>query len=105
MLIDTLYGGDATDTFQPSIDKNIESVPDDAKWSPTKLNITEEDILPSHQAVLSALHHDEVDIRPRFFDNLSKEWVLVDTGAQVSCCPPCPGDCINPSLTLEAVDG
>ena len=30
---------------------------------------------------------------------------LVDTGAQVSCCPPTEGDTLDPTISLEAVDG
>ena len=48
---------------------------------------------------------DEVDIRPRFFDNLTNQWILVDTGAQTSCVPPSPEDTIDPNIRLEAVDG
>ena len=52
-----------------------------------------------------AISNPEVDIRPRFYDNLSKQYILVDTGAQVSCCPPSPSDKIDPTVILETVDG
>ena len=73
----------------------------DAKWSPPKIDY---EVIPSHQAAAFALK-DEVDIRPRFFDPLTKSWSLMDTGAQVSCCPPSPEDTIDHSLQLETVDG
>ena len=46
-----------------------------------------------------------MDIRPRYFDKAAKKWYLLDTGAQVSCCPPSPEDRLDPSVLLEAVDG
>ena len=69
------------------------------------INIKPEDIIPSHQAALFAIQHEEVDVRPRFFDNHSNSWFLVDTGAQVTCCAPSPNDKVDPSIVLEAVDG
>ena len=36
---------------------------------------------------------------------MSKTWSLLDTGAQVSCCPPSSSDTLDPSIVLEAVDG
>ena len=70
-----------------------------------EINITEDDIIPSHQAALYAIQHQDVDIRPRYHDKLTNTYSLVDTGAQVSCCPPSPGDTIDPNVFLEAVDG
>ena len=80
------------------IDDNLISI-SDSKWC---LNDTES--LPS-PVQTSAIADAEVDIRPRFFDNLTNQWMLVDTGAQVSCVPPSPGDQVDPSLRCEAVDG
>ena len=84
----------------------------DAKWCPTPpqtqvkpLTITEEDVIPSHQAALFALKNEDIDIRPRYFDKSNNTWSLVDTGAQVSCCPPQAGDVINHDILLETVDG
>ena len=45
------------------------------------------------------------DIRPKIFDNLTKSWVLLDSGSCVSCHPPGPNDKIDPSLKLKAVNG
>ena len=41
----------------------------------------------------------------RFYDNLTKQWILVDTGAQVSCVAPTDDDKVNPHIILETVDG
>ena len=46
-----------------------------------------------------------MDIRPRFWDKVANEWVLVDTGAQVSATKKRPGDIIDPDIQLETVDG
>ena len=66
--------------------------------------MSENEVVPSHQA-LAALQTEDVDIRPRFWDKLSDQWVLVDTGAQVSVCAPGANDKIDPRVTLETVDG
>ena len=66
--------------------------------------MSENEVVPSHQA-LAALQTEDVDIRPRFWDKLADQWVLVDTGAQVSVCAPGANDKIDPRVTLETVDG
>ena len=73
----------------------------ESKQSQTKV-IPE--VIPTHQA-FAAVVDDQVDIRPRFFDKESKQYVLLDTGAQCSCAPPTPGASPDPSLAVEAVDG
>ena len=45
------------------------------------------------------------DARPRVFDNISKAWTLLDSGSCVSCVPKEPGDVIDPSFRLKAVNG
>ena len=65
--MDTLYGGQNGQIQTELFDKNLTSLPD-SKWSPSeRLNITSDDVIPSHQAALFAVQNDEVDIRPRFF--------------------------------------
>ena len=66
--------------------------------------IKEEHVISPHQA-LAAVDNGEFDIRPRFFDKLSKAWILLDTGAQVSCSPPSSTDVPDPTLAVEAVNG
>ena len=61
-------------------------------------------MIPTHQA-FAAQVDDQVDIRPRFWDKKSNQWVLLDTGAQCSCAPPEPGAVPDPNLAVEAVDG
>ena len=46
-----------------------------------------------------------VDLRPKLFDNVTKSWRLLDTGAMLSVVPPQPGDVQSDSIVLEAVDG
>ena len=54
---------------------------------------------------LSESSSGRVDIRPRVFDGISQRWCLVDTGSEVSCLPPEPGDAPRPDILLETVDG
>ena len=45
------------------------------------------------------------DFRPRVFDNITQTWTLLDSGSCVSCTPKEPGDKIDPSFRLRAVNG
>ena len=103
-MLDTLYGGYAGQIHEDITDKLSSNITD-SKWCPNESKITEDDIIPSHQASLYALQNHDIDIRPRFYDNLSQSWHLLDTGAQVSCVPPSKDDTIDPSIKLETVDG
>ena len=103
--MDTLYGGIAGEPHIPDKIDEYECLSD--KWCPSSdnQNIMQTVDSPPTPAVLSSLQDEGVDIRPRFWDNISKSWVLVDTGAQVSATMPKPGDIIDPSIRLETVDG
>ena len=46
-----------------------------------------------------------VDCRLKLFDNVTRTWRLLDTGAMVSVCPPSATDKLDKSFVLEAVDG
>ena len=46
-----------------------------------------------------------LDIRPKVFDNVTKKYVLLDTGSCVSCQPAQPGDLVDPSFKLKSVNG
>ena len=45
------------------------------------------------------------DTRPKFFDNVTKTWSLLDSGACVSCIPKGPNDKMDSSFKLRAVNG
>ena len=45
------------------------------------------------------------DMRPHIHDKLTNEYLLYDSGAQVSACPPDPGDVIDPKVALRSVNG
>ena len=45
------------------------------------------------------------DIRPKLFDNITKSYVLFDTGAMKSCVPKLPSDKINKNFTLRTANG
>ena len=48
---------------------------------------------------------NNMDIRPRVYDKLSKAWTLLDTGSCVSCSPRQPHDVEDPNFKLKAVNG
>ena len=60
-------------------------------------------------SAIEALNHNDgaygLDVRPRFFDNVSKTWTLLDSGSCVSCIPREDKDVIDPNLRLKAVNG
>ena len=45
------------------------------------------------------------DVRPKVFDNITKKFVLLDSGSCVSCYPAGPNDVMDPSLKLRSVNG
>ena len=46
-----------------------------------------------------------VDFRPHFFDPVSSQFLLCDSGSQVSAFPPDPGDVRVPGMFLKAANG
>ena len=54
---------------------------------------------------MAAVQAEDIDVRPRFWDKIAQQWVLVDTGAQVSVTFPSPTDKVDPTVMLETVDG
>ena len=61
--------------------------------------------LPAFQAVLWEVGAQGVDMRPHIYDKFSGQYMLLDSGAQISACPPDPGDVEDPSMTLRAANG
>ena len=45
------------------------------------------------------------DCRPKIFDNITKKYLMFDTGAMSSCLPKQEGDKINRNLVLKTADG
>ena len=45
------------------------------------------------------------DMRPHLYDRVTKSQLLLDSGAQVTAYPPEPGDTVDSSITLKAVNG
>ena len=106
-LLDTLYSGDSGIPYIPdipyvnNIDVQEEFLVTDAEQSPK----IEYEILPAQEVFATTINLEEFDIRPRIFDNISKSWQLIDTGAQVSCVAPGPHDKPDPRIRLETADG
>ena len=46
-----------------------------------------------------------VDLRPHVYDNVLKQWLLIDSGSQVTAVPPDEGDVEDPDVVLKAVNG
>ena len=69
-------------------------------------SITEEPAFknPSLGALWSMGSNGE-DTRPHLYDKKLKQYLLLDSGAQISACPPDPGDKPDPSITLRAANG
>ena len=44
------------------------------------------------------------DMRPHVLDKRTGQYILLDSGAQVTACPPDPGDQVDPSIALKAVN-
>ena len=82
-------------TVPESYARNTEMKP------PTKYNIG--DTIASIEAVQSS--ELSTDLRPKFFDNVTKTWTLLDSGSCVSCVPKDPDDKIDPAFKLRAVNG
>ena len=59
----------------------------------------------SYSEAISATMSGETDIRPRVYDSISKDYLLVDTGSMCSVTKPASNATVRPDLLLESVDG
>ena len=87
----------------PSVNLEDILLPDQSKQCQNDLNNSPPTPIPP--TVSSAADPEQVDIRPRYYDKLSKQWIMFDCGSQVSAIAKSPGDVPTPHLLLEAVDG
>ena len=74
-------------------------------WLPFSLHPSMIGIQPPQ---VDEIHHgssNSVDIRPHIFDPVRNEFILCDSGSQVSAWPPDPGDSQDPNLLLKAANG
>ena len=83
---------------------SLEDLETNAQGSP---NVGEEppDELPGFQGVNWPRGHLGVDLRPHIYDPNMKEFLLCDSGSQITAVPPEPGDKVVPGLVLRAVNG
>ena len=63
------------------------------------------DALPAFIATQHSPGDAGVDYRPHIFDKASKKFCLLDSGSQVTAWPPDPGDVVDPTIRLKAVNG
>ena len=64
--------------------------------------------VPEYMSAVEALKwkdHPDVDIRPHLFDKDLGCHLLIDSGSQVTACPPDPGDKPLKDIYLKAVNG
>ena len=61
--------------------------------------------LPAFQALCWSMNTQGVDMRPHIYDKALDQYLLLDSGAQISACPPDPGDKVDPAMTLKAANG
>ena len=54
---------------------------------------------------VQAVGDHEVDIRPHIYDPVLEQFILCDSGSQVSAFPPDPGDKPDPKRFLKAANG
>ena len=52
----------------------------------------------------AAMSGTDWDMRPHVLDKRTGQYILLDSGAQVTACPPDPGDVVDPTTTLKAVN-
>ena len=61
--------------------------------------------LPAFQAMGWDPGQQGVDLRPHLWDPKADRFMLVDSGSQCCAWPPDPGDKVDPTITLKAVNG
>ena len=101
---DILYGGIAGEMPLPDL---VQSDSSNLIISDTKPSLKSENSpeVISYPEAISATASGDMDIRPRVFDSISKEYILVDTGSMCSVTKPSSSDALRHDLLLEAVDG
>ena len=104
---DILYGGIAGEMPLPDIlpDTDEDILLSDPKYCQASENQSEPEIMTYVEAISAARAEPTADIRPRIFDGVTQEWILLDTGSQCSVTKATPSDKIRPDLKLETVDG
>ena len=86
--------------FENSVKEAVDNVAEDNPY----MSVKEGEI-----AAIDAIRHKPgsygLDIRPKVFDNISKQWTLLDSGSCVSCIPKTDSDKIDPNFRLRSVNG
>ena len=67
--------------------------------------MVEVDVPSDILAAMSSSQSQTLDNRPHFFDKKLQQALLVDSGSAVTVWPPEPGDEVDPSMRLKAVNG
>ena len=104
-LLDTLYAGFAGTVHHPDTLPDFSLITEETKQShPEQISKIKSEYVPAAEVFVQSMN-PQVDIRPRFQDDVTKDFILLDSGSQISACAPDPGDVLDPSIRLEAVDG
>ena len=115
-IYNSLYEGQ--EIHQPFYTKTYSEVPIIASIKPSHIDsngfiftkkVKGDKIVPEVVPALDASEWPDgfkgLDVRPRFFDPISQEYCLVDTGAVVTVVAPGPNDIVRPDLALKAANG
>ena len=91
---------------QNSDQNNIPTLASLAADAPTISTLSKgsEDFVCASEAI-KMQDEEGLDMRPYLYDKLSKDYLLVDSGAAVTAIPPDPGDIPDPKMSLKAVNG
>ena len=86
--------------FENSVKEAIDNIAEDNPY----MSVKEGEI-----AAIDAIRYKPgsygLDIRPKVFDSISKQWTLLDSGSCVSCIPKTDSDKIDPNFRLRSVNG
>ena len=69
------------------------------------VEIDEKEFVAAAEALKMQTDQEDLDMRPYLFDGNSKQYIFLDSGSQVCAWPPDPGDAVDPSVRLKAVNG
>ena len=99
-ILDTLYGGDNGKMYQPDFylqdteeEYFIPDSPPSTEQKPLALEKPAVEIIAANE--INESIGKDVDIRPRVFDHISKDFVLIDTGSMCCVVKPEKDDVLN----------
>ena len=91
---------ESVDEWCPKVEVNSINIEVDQESESVKSNV------PDQLSAAEALSWESksVDFRPHLYNPITKEWMLVDSGSQITAWPPDPGDKLDPKVRLRAAN-